>query len=212
MPSRCGLPSKLMTPWWSRQNQSGSRAADQVRHAQHRAQAQHGQRLQVVGHQLGLVTAGQPVQELGGDRPDQGVDVGVDVSGPVLRVERAAQLVVALPVNGEDGRRAERPVDRRVVELGGEQLRMGADEIHILVAGDEPQADRRDEADRSLPAQPCVDRVRIVLQRGHGDRFGEGESPNGWPWRDRMEANEFSSRGLGHTAGSHPGHLGAAVS
>jgi hypothetical protein len=55
---------------------------------------------------------------------------------------------VPIAVDGEDGGRAEGPVDRRVIKLGGEQVRAGNHPLHVLVSGDEPQADRRNEADR----------------------------------------------------------------
>jgi hypothetical protein len=87
----------------------------QLRHPEHRAQAQHRQRLQLVRHQLGPVPVGQPIEKTGGNRAYQAIDVGADLPGPVLGVQRAPQLAVELTVDGDDGRRAERTVHRRVI-------------------------------------------------------------------------------------------------
>ena len=141
--ARPGLPSKLITPWCSRQNQSRSRSAPRCATQEHGAQAQHGDRFEVAGHQLGLVPAGEPIGRLFGDRAHQVVDVAVDVLRTVLGVEAAPQFQMGRAVDGQDGRRAEGVVHRRVVEFGGEQLRMSADELDVVVPGHEPQPGRR---------------------------------------------------------------------
>jgi len=145
----------------------------QVRHPENLAQAEHRHRLQVVRHQLGPAAPGQPVERELGYRPDQVIDVAVDAPRPVLGVQRTPQLVMALPVDGDDGRGAEGAVDGRVVQLGGELLRVGPDELHILVPGDEPQSYGGDEAHGGIAAEPRVDRVGIRLQRFHRDGPGE---------------------------------------
>lgn len=166
----------------------------QVRHTKDRAQAQYRQRLQIVRHQLGPVPPAQPVEKTGGDRAHQVIDVGAYVPGPVLGVKRVPQFVVELTVDGDDGRRAERAVNRRIIKLGREQFRVGADELHVVIAGDKPQANGRDETHRRLPPQARIDRIRIVLEFFHGHRFGEcGDRPAGHG-ADRMDANEPPSR------------------
>src|SRR4029079_14670234 len=57
--------------------------------------------------------------------------------------------------------------------LRGEELRRQVDEPDVVVAGDEPQLDRRHPRDRLLLAQAHVDRIGITLQLRQRDRLTE---------------------------------------
>src|SRR6185503_1797911 len=68
---------------------------------------------------------------------------------------------------------AHRPVQRGGIGLRGEELRRQVYEPDVVVAGDEPQLDRRHPRDRLLLAQAHVDRIGITLQLRQRDRLTE---------------------------------------
>ena len=146
----------------------------EVADPEHRAEAEHRDRLEVVAHQLDLAGRVELGEVRVDDRRHQRVDVGLDLVRAELRVDRLAQLAVRLAVAGEDRRAAEAAIDRRARHVGGEQLRLGGDADRLLPAGREPHLDRRDPGDRRLGAQPRVDRVRVGVELADRDPLGEG--------------------------------------
>ena len=86
-----------------------------------------------------------------GDRPDP----------PLLRPFHAEHVL------------AHRAVQRRGLGRGGERLGVAGDALHVVVAGDEPEADGRHEAHGFLVAQACVGRVWVALERLQGDRLAD---------------------------------------
>ena len=91
---------------------AAQRVAVDVAEPEHLPEAEHADRLEVLGHQLGRAAGREAVEQLVGDRLDQPVDVGVDDARAELRVDRRAQLLVHGAVAGEHRGAAERRARR----------------------------------------------------------------------------------------------------
>ncbi len=111
--------------------------------AEHGAQAEHRDRLEVLAHQLGTAGGGDRIEMKIDDRGDELVDVLVDGGWAELRIDGLSQLAMRLAVAGEDRRTAEAAIDRRAGHVGGEQLRLRGHPQGLLPAGREPHLDRR---------------------------------------------------------------------
>jgi hypothetical protein len=95
-----------------------------VAQAQHGAEAQHRDGLEVARHQLGPpVGSGEHGVECGlGDRSDEVVDVRRDDPRLVLRIQAAPEVEMYRAVDRQDRRPAEGSVQRRAVDVSGEQF------------------------------------------------------------------------------------------
>ena len=66
-----------------------------------------------------------------------------------------------LAVHRHEGGTAERAVDRRVCDLGGEQLRSRGDCFDVGRAGDEPRVHGWHPGNRLIGTQPSIDRIGV---------------------------------------------------
>lgn len=137
------------------------RVGAEVVKAEHASEAEHGDGLEVRGHEFGLDLVRQRVGEPFREGTHELVDVALDGARPEPAVEAAPQLMVDIPVDGDDRRRPERHLGGRRAVLRREGSGVLGDTDHVGVPSDEPGADAGDEADRHLTTHARVDGVGV---------------------------------------------------
>ena len=162
---------------------------------EHEAERAHAHRVGVLAEQVGLAPLDEPVDQLVGQPRDHALRAFLDVARaerhlgdrpdpPLLRAFHAEHVL------------AHRAVQRRGLGRGGERLGVGRHALHVVVAGDEPEADGRDEAHGLLVAQACVDRVGVALERLQRDRLADRHRCRR-PLRARSQEGVFCARTTG---------------
>ena len=144
--------------------------------AEHQRQAAHADRLEVLGHQVGVATPLDPPEVLVDKGRDQRDGVLLDLAGPQRRVERLAQPLLARAVDQQDVALAHRALERRRGDAGRERLGVGRRRLDRRPGRHEPEADGGYPGHRRVLAEPGVDGIRIVIELLQRDRReGAGE-------------------------------------
>ena len=99
---------------------TAERVSVEVPEAEHAAEPEHRDGLEVLAHQLRLASADKTVEKPGDERLDQFGCRRLDDARTERRVEHPAQTLLRLAVDEEDALPAHRPLERRGDDTGGE--------------------------------------------------------------------------------------------